>query len=228
MPRRPKTRKRATQTSKVERTVKDVAALGSRIDAFVRPAATAVGWAGIVALAALGLLSGAPPEEWPDVLDPGKLAVYTTLALVAASLLGWSFMQEGQARIMRKTGRGTGLVLFVFLPLAAALVGLVEGHAPLEPATRAEFATAFWIARWYSPAAVVASVAAFLAAKSGRTIRGVWYAALLTPYCVLLGALVFGFRFPWIEVPLRTTLGALGGGAVAMQIVLAWFVGGSW
>lgn len=208
--------------------MKDVAALGSRIDAVVRPAATAIGWAGIMALVALALLSGAPPGDWPSFLDPRRMAVYATIALVAASLLGWSFMQQGQERIMRRTGRGPGLLLFVFLPVAAAILSFVDGHAPLEPGTRAEFSTLFWIARWYSPAAVVASVVAFLAAKSNRTARGIWYAALLTPYCVLLGALVFGFRFPWIEVPLRTTLGALGGGAIAVQLVLAWFVGGSW
>lgn len=211
--------------ARVGRAVTDVASIPQRLDERIRPAATAAGWLGVLGLAACAVLHVLPDADWPAGTTRDRLPVYVTCALVAASLLGWSFMQEGQKRIERRTGRPIGLALFVFLPLAAAAVTLADEHLPIRPDVRREWETVFVAARWYSPAAVVASVAAFLASKSGRRARLVGHGLLLAPYAVLLGALVFGFRFPWIDEPLHDTLGSLGGGAVALQIVLAWFVG---
>ena len=211
--------------ARVGRTVTDVASLPQRLDDRLRPLATALGWAGTAALAACAVLHFLPDDAWPDGLSRAQLPVYATWALVTASLLGWSFMQEGQKRIERQSGRTLGLALFVFLPLIAAAVTLADEHLPLRPEVRADWNTLFVAARWYSPAAVVASLAAFLSSKSRRAARLAGHSLLLAPYAVLLAALVFGFRFPWIDEPLHETLEALGGGAVALQIVLAWFVG---
>lgn len=218
------------------RAITDVASIPKRIDDRVRPFAQAAGWAGVVALAACFALRGAPAEDWPFGLGPRDFPVCATVSLVAASLLGWSFMQEGQARIERSLGRGPSLALFVFAPLAAAAAGWAEHRADLAPATRAAWSAWFVAAKWYSPAVVVAGLAAFFARRtvrgSGVSVRrALWYGALLLPYAALLSALVFGIRFPTpdgaLDATLRETLGSLGGGAVALQIVLAWFVGGT-
>lgn len=223
-------RRKKPAAARVARAAMDAATLPKRLDERVRPLAAACGWAGIAALATCAALRWAGPAEWPLGLRPERLPVYATVALVAASLLGWAFMQEGQARIERRAGRRLGFVLFVALPLLATALTLADDHAPLRPETRAGWQTAFWIARWYTPAAVVASLWAFLAGRlrgrpAGRAARAAGYGALLAPYAVLLAALVFGFRFPWVAEPLHETLRTLGGGAAAVQLVLAWFVG---
>lgn len=222
------TPKRAAQ--KAGRAITDVATIPKRLDETVRPFATAVGWAGVVALAVVSVLPLLPREDWPFGLVPERHAVYATVTLVAASLLGWAFMQEGQSRLERAVGRGWALTLFVFLPLAAAVAGIVEDRAELAPETRAAWSGTFAVARWVSPAIVVASLVAFFTKKAVRSRgvhvpRALGYGLLLAPFVVLLCALVFGFRFPWIDASLHETLGALGGGALAVQIVLAWFVG---
>jgi hypothetical protein len=217
--------------AKVGRTITDVASIPKRLDERVRPFARALGWAGIAALAGCAWLRVAPHEDWPAGLEPRRFPVYVTVALVAASLLGWAYMQEGQARIERRIGRRAALAVFVFLPLGAAVAGWVDDRVALAPETRASWATTFRVARWVSPALVVASLWSFFAGKAVRASglhvpRAIGYGLLLLPFVALLGALVFGFRFPWIDEPLHETLTALGGGAVALQIVLAWFVGG--
>ena len=225
MPRRTK----STRAARVGRALEGAATIPKRIDERVRPFATWLGWLGTAALAGCGVLAAMPDAEWPDGLIRARLPVYVTISLVAASLLGWAYMQQGQSRIERRVGRRAAFWLFVALPIAAAVLGIVEDKAPLGPGARASWSTLFSIARWYSPAAIVASVAAFMSAKARRsTSHGIAYTLLFAPYAVLLAALVFGFHFPWIDEPLHDTLGALGGGAVALQLALAWFVGGSW
>jgi quinol-cytochrome oxidoreductase complex cytochrome b subunit len=221
MPRRAKTN---PATVKVGRAVTRVATIGRRLDDRVQPWATAVGWVGVAALVVCGVFAVLPESDRPQGLSHERLAFWAMLSLVTASLLGWAFMQEGQARIERRAGRRGALVLFVFLPIAAAIVTFCEEHAPLGEETRVSWAGFFWAARWYSPGAIVACLGSFLASKSRRG-RGTWYALLLLPYVLLVAVLVFGFRLPWIDAPLRRTLGGLGHGAVALQIVLAWFVG---
>jgi hypothetical protein len=220
-------RKQQPPAARVGRAVTKVATIGRRLDERVRPWATAVGWIGVAALLVCALLAVLPSAAWPAGLARDRLPVWATLSLVAASLLGWSFMQEGQARIERRTGRRWALVLFVFLPIAATFVTFVEQHGAPDAATRAEWSGTFWLARWYSPAAIVASLASFLASKPRRGNRRAAYALLLLPYAVLVATLLFGFRFPWLDEPLRRTLGSLGAGAVALQLILAWFVGSS-
>jgi hypothetical protein len=223
-------RKKTPATARVARAALDAATLPKRLDERVRPVAAALGWAGMAALAACFALRWVDPAAWPLGLRPERMPVYATVALVAASLVGWSYMQEGQARIERRAGRQLGFVLFVALPLLATLLTLADDHALLRADTRADWSTALLVARWYTPAAVLASLWAFLASRlrgraAGRAVRAAAYGALLAPYAVLLAALVFGFRFPWIAEPLHDTLRALGGGAAAVQLVLAWFVG---
>lgn len=215
--------------ARVGAAVVDAATLGKRLDDRIRPVAAAIGWAGLAALAVCAVLASTPPERWPATLAPARLPVYVTLSLVAASLLGWAYMQDGQARIERRIGRRAAFVLFVALPLVAAGISLVEERATLAPETRAEWGAAFAVARWYAPAAVVVSLVAWFRARNAgaahrRALRTAGRVALVAPYAVLLAALVFGFRLPWIEQPLRETLGVLGGSAVALQLVLAWFI----
>ncbi|MCG3133241.1 MAG: hypothetical protein HMLKMBBP_00366 [Planctomycetes bacterium] len=217
---------------RVGRAITDVAAIPKRIDDRVRPFAQAAGWAGIAALAACLALRGASADAWPFGLGPSDFPVCVTVSLVAASLLGWSFMQEGQARIERAVGRGASLALFVFAPLAAAAAGWIEHRSELPDETRRAWSAAFAAARWYAPAVVAAGLVAFFVRGTRvRALRTAWRATLALPYAALLAALVFGVRLPWVGDELRAalgeTLGSLGTGAVALQIVLAWFVGGT-
>jgi hypothetical protein len=213
--------------AEVGRTLKAAATLPKRIDARIRPAAILLGWLGVAALAALFVLARTPDADWPAGLTRERLPVYGTLALVAASLLGWASMQDGQARLERALGRTLGSLCFLVLPLAAAGLGLAESHLELSPETRAAWRPAFVAAHWYGPCAVVACLAAFLRSKAARTGRLVLHILLLLPFASLLAALVFGFRLPWVDEPLRATLRSLGGSAVALQLVLAWFIGGA-
>lgn len=222
-------RTKISGAARVGRALADAAAIPKRLDDHVRPVATWIGWSGTAALGACGVLYAMPDEDWPGGLTRARLPVYVTIALVAASLLGWAYMQQGQQRIERRVGRRAAFWLFVALPLAAAAIGIVEDRAPLSAETHASWAAVFRVARWVSPAAIVVSVAAFMSSKARRSAgHGIAYSLLFLPYAVLLAALVFGFHLPWVDRPLHETLGALGGGAVALQLALAWFVGGSW
>lgn len=207
--------------------IERAASLPKRLDARVRPFAIAAGWCGVAALVWLAWLSRQREGDWPAGMERGRIAVYVTVALVLASLLGWSFMQQGQARIERRLGRTAAMWVFGILPVAAAAITLADQHLALPEADRADWSSAFLIARWYSPAAVVASLWTFLESKSRRTPEFVIHAALLLPFAALLAAVVFGFHVPFVDESLRETLRTLGAGAIALQILLAWFVGGT-
>ena len=228
MARKSKSRRRAGGRSGGPlRAFEQAATLPRRLDAKVEPVAAAIGWVGVVAIAALAVLAFLPDDTWPFGMERARLPIYGTIALVLASLLGWTFMQNGQARIERRIGRRASLWAFAILPLVAAIVTFAVEHAFVAGATHGTWSVVVLTARWYAPTAVVVSVAAFLSAKSGRRRTLLVYVALLAPFGALVLALVFGFRLPFIDASLHETLRSLGSGAVALQILLAWFVGGT-
>ena len=153
------------------------------------------------------------------------------VSLVAASLLGWTYVQLGQARIERGIGRRAGLWTFAILPVVAAGIGWLETSRFVSPEFRADGAAVFSVARWWGPGVALARLLAFLTSRALRgnrlrAGRGVVFCVLLLPYAALLATLVFRVPLPIVAEPLRETLRTLGSGAVALQLALAWFVGG--
>jgi hypothetical protein len=199
----------------------------SRFEAFMRPAARVVGALGVAALVGCAVLAQRPAEEWPDGLSPDRLPVYVMVSLTTASLLGWTFVHDGQTRIKKLVGKPISLVAFAVAPIALAYLGFV-GAARV--ASWGGPGPAHWLwtmVRWYGPTLVVLSLFAFLTWKGrGRFARGAWFAFLVAPYAALLAFLVFGFRIPAIDDARHETLLALGGWSVALQLALAFFVGG--
>src|SRR5688572_32668130 len=107
MPRRRS--KTARAASRVGRTLEAAATLPKRVDERLQPVALVIGWIGIAALAGRLVLATRPQDEWPLGMTRPRLPVYATVALDAASLLGWTFMQEDQRRIERRVGRTAAL-----------------------------------------------------------------------------------------------------------------------
>jgi hypothetical protein len=199
----------------------------TRIYRFVRTAARVLGWLGILLLAACWLLAVTPDQGWPGWLDPTHLPIYVSLSLVLACMLGWAFVEEGQEHIERAVGAVVSVALFVVLPVACAALGVLAsnpfgiGWGP--PPTH-------WVhplARWYGPSLVVVSLVVFLRRKSraGRA-RGVWFGLLVAPYVALFAWLVLGVRVGGLDEAHEATVHSLGAWAIALQLALAFFVGG--
>jgi hypothetical protein len=212
---------RAAQTVALPWTLK------SEVDAFVRPAARVAGAAGIAMLAGCGVLAATPREEWPAWLSPERLPVYVMVSLAVASLLGWTFVSDGQSRIRRRLGARVSLWAFVVLPISFAILGLV-GAGPVSAVGGPAPSHWFWrVVRWYGPVLVVVSLVAFLTWKSrGRYGRGAWFVLLITPYAALFADLVLHLRVAALEEAHGTAVRALGSWAVTLQLALAFFVGG--
>ncbi len=202
-------------------------AVKSRFEAFIRPTARIVGALGLAMLVGCAVLARTPAEEWPRSLDPARLPTYAMISLAVASLLGWTFVHDGQTRIARAVGKRLSLVLFAVVPISLAYLGLVGAE---RVAALGGPPTTHWtwtLARWYGPACVVASLAAFLTWKSrGRFDRGAWFALLVAPYAALTAYLVFNWRIPGIDDAHRAALRSLGSWALALQLALGFFVGG--
>ena len=198
----------------------------SKVDAFLRPAARIAGAIGIAMLVACGFLWRTPAEQWPQWLDPSHLAIYAMISLAVASLLGWTFVHDGQTRIKRAIGKPLSLCAFVVLPISFTIAGLI-GAADLEAIGGPPGAHWFWnLVHWYGPMLVVVSLLAFLTWKSrGRYARGLWFALLVAPYAALLAYLVFGLRLPGIDDAHHTTLRSLGSWAITLQLALCRVVG---
>lgn len=199
----------------------------SRIEAFVRPAARVAGAAGIAMLVGCAVLSGTPREEWPRALDPSHLAVYVMISLAVASLLGWTYVHDGQKRIRRAIGPSISLVAYVVLPIGLAIAGLVGAERAAAVGGPPPWHWFWKLVHWYGPTLVVASLVSFLTWKSrGRYGRGIWFTLLVAPYAALLGYLVFGLRIAAIDDAHHETIRSLGSWSVALQLALGFFVGG--
>jgi hypothetical protein len=199
----------------------------SRFEAFLRPTARVVGAIGIAMLVACGVLAETPSSEWPARLDPSHLPVYVMVSLVVASLLGWTCVHDGQVRIRRAIGKTASLGAFVILPISFAILGFV-GAQRLAPLGGPPPWHWFWqLVRWYGPGLVVLSLVSFITWKSrGRYGRGAWFVLLVAPYAALFAYAVFGVRIEAIDEAHHTTMRALGTWAVAIQLAMAFFVGG--
>jgi hypothetical protein len=198
----------------------------SQIETVLRPGARVAGVVGIAMLVACGVLAETPHDEWPQALSPQHLPAYVMVSLAFASLLGWTFVNDGQKRIRRRIGAGVSLWAFVVLPIAFAIVGLIGAErfaAVGGPAT----GHWFWkVVRWYGPMLVIVSLVAFVTWKSrGRYGRGAWFVLLVAPYAALFADLVLHLRVMPLEEAHATTIRALGSWAIALQLALAFFVG---
>ena len=199
----------------------------SKVNDFIRPAMRVLGVVGLGMLAGCIVLWTTNLEQWPAWLEPSLLPVYAMISLSIASLLGWTFVSDGQTRIRRKIGKQTSLVAFVILPISFAILGFI-GAARLAAVGGPSPSHWFWgVVHWYGPVLAVASLWSFLSWKSrGRFSRGVWFGILIAPYAILLALLVFGLRLTALDEAHHATLRALGTWAVALQFTLGYFVGG--
>ena len=149
------------------------------------------------------------------------------MSLALASLLGWTCVHDGQGRIQRRLPRAVAALLFVVLPIGCALLSLA---GPRRIESWGGPAPSHWIwpcVRWYGPVAVVANLVAFVTWKArGRYGRGAWFALLIAPYAALFAYLVFGVDVAGLDEAHHATMSALGSWAVALQLALAFFVGG--
>ena len=199
----------------------------SKVEAVVRPTARVLGALGIAMLVGCAVLARRPREEWPQELAKERLPVYVMISLATASLLGWTFVHDGQTRIRRVVGKPVSLVAFAVAPIVFAYLDFV---GPTRVAAWGGPSPLHWtwtLVRWYGPTLVVLSLVAFLSWKSrGRFARGAWLALLVAPYAALLAFLVFRVRIPAIDEARHETLLALGGWSVALQLALAFLVGG--
>lgn len=195
-----------------------------RFDAWVMRLAALVGWAGVIALCVLAPLSLA-----------GKLGksgeAWLVGALMAASLIGWRNVNEGQNALARKLGQGAlAAMLFFVLPLGCGAAELFEarlaqvlGFAPPDHP--------FWLTvRWYPPLVVLACALTFLKRQAlPRTRvhfwRGLGAVALLVPYALLFAYLVLHVRVEALEGPLHETLSSTGRYSIIVQLLLMYFVG---
>jgi hypothetical protein len=211
-------------------TARDAKAYKRAFDRFVRGVAWYDGWVGMFALIALGMLWLLPRQHWQHALPPDRLAVYTVIALLFASLVGWSYVNQGEDRIRRRIGKRANLVAFVIIPIACLLAELLSRqvstatgmHPPTHP---------FWVfVRWYPPVLIVLSAGVFMLWKSKPRKRvyldrGVAYAVLLTPYALLFAYMVVGLYVGWLDESLDQTLASAGAYAIAIQLVMAYLIG---
>jgi len=173
-----------------------------------------------------------PGSRWDGTLAlrARDLPLYTLAALILASLLGWNCVNRGEDRIKQRLGRGTNLLLFVAVPVACVIATLAQDRIVSASGWQAPDHPFWQFVRWYSPVLVMVSAAVFMAWKSRPRKhlyleRGAGYALLLGPYALLFAYLALGVHLDWLEGPMQRTVADLGGYALALQLVLAYFVG---
>lgn len=212
---------------------RSVRARKRRFDEFVETAAWYAGWAGVAMLAGCAILWLLPGDSWDGTLKlrADRLPLYAMVALLLASLVGWGYVNIGENRLKKNFGKHLNLALFVVLPLACIAAGMLKGwitdqtgwHSADHP---------FWLfVRWYPPLLVVVCAGVFISwkARPRKHVyleRGLGYLLLLVPYAMLFAFLELGIRLEWLDGPLRDTFSALGQYSVALQLVMAYFIGG--
>jgi hypothetical protein len=200
------------------------------VNAVLLPVALVVGAGGMAALMGCAVLWATPPESWPVKLNPALLPIYATLALIAASLLGWGCMQRGLGQMRETVGWKPGGWLFVLLPLACVVIVILTGRGLVHVN---QWPAAPWsgrFVRWYPPLLVVTSLLVYLwvqwrkAEGEDRGVRRAGAFALVLPYAALLSVLVFGVESPLLNDSLSDSVGSLGEGAIVAQLTLAYFL----
>lgn len=204
-----------------------------RFDEFVENVAWYSGWCGLALLLACGLLWLIPHDLWDGTLSlrDDRLPIYTVVALMLASLVGWGYVNSGEDRIRRRVGRPVDLTLFVILPLVCILAGLLQGWLADQTGMRPPDHPFWLFVRWYPPLIVAVSALAFLLWKSRPRKRlyfdrALGYALLLTPYALMFAFLELQLRLDWINQPMQETLNSLGRYSLSAQLIVAYFVGG--
>ena len=202
-------------------------------DGLVQAVAWYSGWVGFGLLLLCGLLWLLPIETWDGVLalQADRLPLYTLIALLMASLLGWRLVNFGEDRLKRNFGRHVNLVLFVILPVACILAEWLQAHVTdatgMQPPNHP-----FWLfVRWYPIVLISVCAVVFLLWKSRPRKRvyfdrGVGYVILLTPYALLFAFLELGLRLDWLDTHMRETFSAAGQYTIALQLIVAYFIGG--
>lgn len=200
-------------------------ALKRRFDAALVAFAWYAGWLGVSALAACLLVAALPNALWDGLfgLQAESWPLYAMISLMVAGLLGFSLVNQGQDRIKRLAGPVMSALLFAILPLGCLAVSLwpewADGGIRL-------------FARWYPPAITVLCAAVFLAwkARPRKHVyleRGLGYALLLAPYALLFATMELGLHMNWLDDSRRETITQLGSAAIVLQVVLAFFIGGT-
>ncbi|HBP21822.1 MAG TPA: hypothetical protein DEA08_29060 [Planctomycetes bacterium] len=201
-------------------------------NALLLPVAVLIGVAGMFALLGCGVLASIPHERWPSGLNPEQLPVYLTTSLIAASLLGWGCMQSGLGRMREAIGWTVGGWLLVLLPLVCAVLVLLASKEVIS--SLEQWPLAPWsgrLLRWYPPTLMVIALGVYLwvqwgKAKKGedRLVRRAGATVLVLPYVALISVLVFGVDSPLLNDSLSEVIEWLGGSAVVVQLVLAYFI----
>lgn len=200
-----------------------------RLNRFLLPLALSLGLVGCVGLVGVLALYLIPPEHWPAILDPNAWSIYATIAIVAASLIGWGCMQEGLGEMRDFVGHRLGGWLFVLLPLICGGFMLCAANQWVNLRTLPLNPWSELIVRFYPPLVMTCAVISFMVVKTdvrqeGRVKRSVWWSLVLFPYLLLVGYLVFGIESPILKDSLGPTMRELGSSAVVLQIVIAYFV----
>ncbi|MCO5167392.1 MAG: hypothetical protein M9894_13665 [Planctomycetes bacterium] len=204
-----------------------------RLNAFLLPWALRVGWLGLSGLVVCAGLAVIDAAHWPRPLDKDDLPVYAVASLVAASLLGWGCVQAGVRSIRGLVGGRLGGWLFVLLPLACAVLVLLQVRRVIDPSTWPHGEHLATFARWYPAALVALGLVAYTLGRvradraPGRFERGAWVLLLLAPYALLMAHLVVRVELPWLAESLEDTVDELGTAALVLQVVMAYFVSSS-
>jgi hypothetical protein len=165
------------------------------------------------------------------IMPRDKLGGWTIGALMAASLVGWRYVNEGQNALARKMGDGlVSMLIFFWVPLACGAATLFEARVA-EATGFASPGHPFWIfVHWFPPLVVMVCAVAYLkkqALPRSRVHfwRGVGSVVLLLPYALLFAYLVLHLRIVELEGPLHETLGDVGRYSIIVQLLLMYFVG---
>ncbi|MCW8138513.1 MAG: hypothetical protein KIT58_06380 [Planctomycetota bacterium] len=204
-----------------------------RVNAFLLPWALRAGWLGMSGLVVCAGLAVIDPAHWPAPLDEDDLPVYAVACLVAASLLGWGCVQAGVRSIRGLIGGRLGGWLFVLLPLACAVLVLLQVRRVVDVSAWPQGEHLATFARWYPATLVALGLVAYTVGRvradrePGRFERGAWVLVLLAPYALLMAHLVVRVELPWLAESLEDTVDELGTAALVLQVVMAYFVSSS-